>query len=112
MIHGSFGAAGRPFVHARVSLTRLGVTSFVRFLVDTGADTTSRSARDWSDAGIDWAGFTGTKTLVSGYGGVAECPLEPARIEFEHEDDSRDIWAIEVEIAPPRSHAFAVDPGP
>ena len=79
MIHGWFGAQGRPYVFAAVTLPRLGYTHRVRLLVDTGADVTSLHPMDCEGLAYEMLGVTSETT---GIGGTVEYYREPALLTF------------------------------
>ena len=100
MIRGRFGPAARPFVEGIIRLPRLGASLIVPLLIDTGADTTSLSPRDWRAAGLRESDFSGPSVTITGYGGEVICPVERAELILQHENGARDRWAVDIEIAP------------
>ncbi len=70
------------------------------FLIDTGADSTSLSPRDWRLGGLVALQFATPSVTITGYGGNIECALEPAELIMEHDTGTRDLWRMYIEIAP------------
>ena len=62
--YGHFDKAGRPVVGASVEVS--GIVGWVRFLVDTGADTSMLGWKDMRDLGIDPRALPGTIAEMDG----------------------------------------------
>ena len=101
MIAGYFEPDGRPYVRCHVRLPRLGVDDQVRFLLDTGADTTILHPDDARfmgcpfDALIDPAEFTGV-------GGTLLHYTEPAVLTFDNTEGG--VWRFDVAISIAKPH--------
>ena len=99
MIVGGFDGQGLPYVECRVIIPRLQVNERVRFLVDTGADNTSRhplSARRTRIPVIQLGNRVNSRVI----GGVSSYFREPALLVFDDGDQSR-IYSVELRIAEP-----------
>ena len=105
---GRYTGAGRPVVDADVYLPRLGRLLPVAFLVDTGADDTTLSSRDWRAAGLEWSDFAAPSVRSAGVGGVIESPVEPAEVRLRHDDGSVEVLAFDIELQPRLPGAFAL----
>lgn len=100
MIEGYFGSEDRPYLRARVHLTRLGRTINVTFMIDTGADSTSVGSRDWRAARLTPIDFNPPSVTITGFGGSVTLATERAEILLEHGNGQVDRIAIDVEIGP------------
>lgn len=100
MIQGSFGAAGRPYLRVRIRLTRFDREIDASFLVDTGADSTSISTRDWRRLGLTRRDIGRPSETITGYGGSIEVATESAELAIEHDNGSVDRVMLDVEVAP------------
>ena len=99
VIHGSFGAFGRPHIVARVQLPRLSKEAQIAFVVDTGADQSLLSAGDSvTKLGIDYQSLR-NPTTCHGVGGPLVTYPENARIIFGPHDDAWRAFEIEIGIA-------------
>ena len=106
MIHGWFGAQGRPYVFAAVTLPRLGFTRRVRLLVDTGADVTSLHPMDCQGIAYDLLVDTSETT---GIGGISEYYREPALVTFrDHEESNLQVYRMFIDIARPTQYNDSV----
>lgn len=108
MIRGRFGAGGRPFVWATVRLDRQRVALSIAFLVDSGADSSSLSPRDWLAAGLRRDDFAPASVSVTGYGGTIDCAVERAELVFNADDGTFDRWTTDLEIAPATGTAMII----
>ena len=80
-----------PYVEGSVRITRWRVEAAVRFLVDTGADTTTLNAEATRSLGIAPAQLAqGQQVAVSGVGGVTAYVREPAVVRLY--DDAAAEW--------------------
>ena len=82
-----------------VALPRFGVENPVRFLVDTGANTTTIHPADAQELGIDFGLLTG-EAESRGIGGSSKVFREKARLFFQ--DSETHIWypyELEISIA-------------
>ena len=101
MIAGYFEPDGQPYVDCHVRLPRLGVGDLVRFLLDTGSDTTILHPDAASelecpfDALINPAEFTGV-------GGTLLHYVEPAVLTFDNTEGG--IWRFDVEMSIAKPH--------
>ena len=81
MIIGQFDSFGRPYVVCRLIIPRFRVSSWISFLLDTGADSASVHPRDARDAGIPFAQL-GNRRSSRGIGGRSSYFREPAILAF------------------------------
>ncbi len=101
MIIGRVGRRARPFVDCRLSLPRLGITTDITLLVDTGADATYLHPHDGLEIGIPFD-LLQDRITSSGIGGVAAYFPEPAVLIFaDHAIPQRYGYRINVNIARP-----------
>lgn len=101
MIIGELGEFDRPYLRCRLILPRLGVSSTIVFLVDTGADLTYLHPRDGLDAGLPFDLLQGRST-TRGIGGTASYFPEPAVLVFTDEATRQDCgYRINVNVAKP-----------
>ena len=100
MISGYFDPYGTPYVECRLSLPRLNCSGGIRFLIDTGADTTTLHPaaaavlRCPFDSLVNPAEFTGV-------GGRLLYYMEPAVLTFADENGGIQRFEIEISIAKP-----------
>ena len=102
MIVGELGTLGRPYVHCRLSLQRLGIAvDDVTFLVDTGADSTYLHPRDSLEFSVPFDLLRGGSTS-RGIGGTASYFPEPAVLVFTDEATGQDYgYRININVAKP-----------
>ncbi len=104
MIIGRFGNREQPLVDATLVFPRYMTETNLRFLADTGSDTTLIHPADLKRAGIPTSQLTpGTGT--GGVGGQSATWAEPAIIRFFDQDGfGRYDYRLDVEIAQPTEH--------
>ena len=103
MIRGFF-EEGRPFVLAVVSIPRLAILRSVRFLVDTGSDSTLIHPEDSSRLGLDPLARTfdgAARRRSAGIGGVVEDYVEPCVLIFQHSDGAWERTELPIAFALP-----------
>lgn len=93
---------GRPFIQARLELPRLGISSPVDFLFDTGADVTLLMADDVAGLRVDASRLSGEGRSV-GVGGLSQTFSEPALLAFTGSDGRLYGYRLTLRIAPPGS---------
>lgn len=99
VVHGSFGAFGRPQIVARVQLPRLSKEAQIAFVVDTGADQSLLSAGDSvTKLGVDYQTLR-CPTDCYGVGGPLVTYPENARIIFGARDAAWRAFEVEIGIA-------------
>jgi predicted aspartyl protease len=98
MIEGWFGFESRPFIELTVRLTRLDLEVSAAFLVDTGADSTLLSGREWRRAGVERSTLKAPSQTIAGFGGFVDLSLEPAVLVLRHADGSEDLLSIDIEM--------------
>lgn len=100
-LSGRFGdTSGRPFLEGRLIFPRLGITTDVSFLVDTGADECVLMPADAIRSGVDYATLVGSME-VGGVGGTTRMFVEDAVAVFEEPSVGLHAYRIKVLIAPP-----------
>ena len=101
MIIGELGALDRPYLSCRLELPRLGVSSTIVFLVDTGSDYTYLHPRDGLGASVPFDLLQGRST-TRGIGGTASYFPEPAVLAFTDEVTRQDYgYRININVAKP-----------
>ena len=100
MVVGWFSFRGRPFVRARVIISRLGVRRAVDFLVDTGADNTCLNHRDAAHLRLFPDVLRESEmTRATGVGGSSRYFREDAQIVFlDTDDDPPPEYAVSLQI--------------
>ena len=101
MIAGYFEPDGRPYMRCHVRLPRLGVGDLVRFLLDTGADTTILHPDDAGFMGCPFDALTNPAEFT-GVGGTLLHYVEPAVLTFDNTEGG--IWRFDVEISIAKPH--------
>lgn len=96
VIAGRFTNDGLPYVDAFVTLLRLGVRGRVRFLVDTGSDTTILHPDAAADLGCPFDLLDNPAEFISA-GGVLLYYTEPAVLSFD--DGNGGAWEFEINIS-------------
>ncbi len=96
MIAGRFSDDGLPYVDGFVTLLRLGVRGRVRFLVDTGSDTTILHPDAAAGLGCPFDLLDNPTEFISA-GGVLLYYMEPAMLSFD--DGSGGAWEFEIDIS-------------
>ena len=100
MITGRFTDDGLPYVDGFVTLLRLGVRGRVRFLVDTGSDTTILHSDAAADLGCPFELMDNPAEFISA-GGVLLYFFEPAVLSFNDSDGGTREFEIDISIAKP-----------
>ena len=100
MIRGRFGVAGRPYVNGLLTLPRLSIVSEIRFLVDTGADTSLVAPSDAFGSGVDYSLRTGYAHSF-GAAGLAFSFTEQAVIAFTDSERVLHTYLVDLAIAEP-----------
>ena len=96
MISGRFTDDGLPYMDGFVTLLRLGVSGRVRFLVDTGSDTTILHPDAAADLGCPFDLLDNPAEFISA-GGVLLYYTEPAVLSFD--DGNGGTWEFEISIS-------------
>ena len=96
MIVGRFTDDGLPYIGGFVTLLRLGVRGRVRFLVDTGSDTTVLHPDAAADLGCPFDLLDNPAEFISA-GGALLYYMEPALLSFD--DDNGGAWEFEIDIS-------------
>ena len=97
---GSFGELDRPYFFCTVYLARLDVSGSVRFMLDTGADTTMLGNADAKRLGIG-SERTGPSRLLHGLGGSAIVHDERALLVFSGDNGTQYAHDIDLAILDP-----------
>lgn len=100
MIIGRFTDDGLPYVDGFVTLLRLGVRGRVRFLVDTGSDTTTLHPDAAAGLGCPFDLLDNPAEFISA-GGVLLYYMEQAVLSFNHVDGGTAEFAIDISVAKP-----------
>ena len=99
MIRGFFGSRNAPYVSCLVRIPRFEVEQRVRFLMDTGADSTCLHPFDAQDIGVPFH-QSRDEAISSGVGGRAPYYRERALLSFTDGPISR-VYDIRLLIARP-----------
>ena len=83
MITGFFSEIGRPYISGTVALPRFGVSTYVTFLLDTGADSSCLHFRHTSELAVPESSL-GNEVHAGGVGGTAAYYREPAIVTFKY----------------------------
>ena len=102
MIEGSFSDTS-PSVQGRVFLPRLGLSGYIDFLVDTGADTTTIHPPDADLLNLDYGVLDLAEQPIFGIGGVNYVHEEPAVISFQ---DRRVVYSYSIIITIPQATEY------
>jgi hypothetical protein len=106
MLRGRFQrSTGRPFIDGRIVVPRANLKSGIRFLIDTGADTSALMPADAQRIGIDYSTLSGDRDSV-GVGGISRSYTERALIDFEDACKSLYIYQLEIVIPAPAPEMF------
>ena len=100
MIVGQFTADGRPYLDGIVTLARLGVRGRVRFLIDTGSDTTILHPDAAADLDCPFDLLDNPAEFISA-GGILLYYFEPAVLTFAETDGGAQEFEIQISIAKP-----------
>lgn len=101
MIAGYFDGDGQPCLECRVQLPRLAVGDRIRFLLDTGADTTILHPDDGHLIGCPFDALTNPAEFT-GVGGALLHYMEQAVLTFDDMDGGS--WRFEIEISIAKPH--------
>ena len=96
MIVGEFTDDGRPYIGGFVTLARLGVRGRVRFLIDTGSDTTILHSDAAADLDCPFDLLENPAEFISA-GGALLYFMEPAVLSFNDSDGG--TWEFEIDIS-------------
>ena len=99
MIRGEIDQYGRPYVGAFIYFRRMGLGQTIRFLVDTGADSTSIHPQDGDEARFHY-NRPQHPISISGIGGHVTYYSEPAIVYFIDEPQAH-LYFMDVAIAEP-----------
>ena len=108
MTTGYFSPDGQPYVECEVFLPRLGCNGRVRFLMDTGSDTTILHPRDGEILGCPFDILVEPAEFV-GVGGTLLYYMEPAVLSFDDTDGSTHEFEMEISIAKPHPVTNGLD---
>ena len=111
-IEGYFDSSSEPapYVEARVHLPRLGLSSTVDFLLDTGADATTLHPGDTGKIPIDLSTLSQDSISVRGIGGEMRYVQEEALVYIEDGDTGGwHRFSIQVHVAPLSEHDIVRD---
>ena len=100
MIAGRFTDDGLPYIDGVVTLARLGVRGRVRFLVDTGSDTTILHPDAAADLNGPFDLLDNPVEFISA-GGTLLYYMEPAVLSFNDSDGGTWEFEIDISIAKP-----------
>ena len=100
VISGRFTEDGLPYVDGFVTLLRLGVMGRVRFLVDTGSDTTILHPDAAVSLGCPFDLLDSPAEFISA-GGILIYYLEPAVLSFADREYGAREFEIDISIAKP-----------
>ena len=100
MIAGRFTDDGLPYIDGVVTLARLGVRGRVRFLVDTGSDTTILHPDAAADLNCPFDLLDNPVEFISA-GGTLLYYMEPAVLSFNDSDGGTWEFEIDISIAKP-----------
>lgn len=98
MLRGNFDAQGRPYVGGVLVIPRFNLYSDIRFLVDTGADTTTLSPRAARIMGLQYSQLRHRKQSL-GVGGEVTTYSEQATVIFFDGPHDRE-YEITLDILP------------
>ena len=107
MIYGRFDdVSGRPYLEARVTIPSLECDSYVQFVFDTGADSTTLMPQDGTRLQINYdrLSFDGT---ASGVGGIVNRSVVDASILF-YSDQALYGYRINLVICEPHDDLMAL----
>ena len=97
--HSGHGGTPAPYVQGHIDFPRLGATSKIYFLIDTGSDSTSLHLWDIGRLQIDYRRLRGSPLRYSrGVGGSIGYYLEPAWLMFIENTGERRFCELEVHI--------------
>ena len=101
MLNGDFhGRSGLPIVEGIVQFPRLGIVKAVKFLVDTGCDSTTLMPDDGLKMGIPWDDLTAGGT-ATGIGGRVQQFVERGVVAFAERDGRIHTYRFDISIMPP-----------
>ena len=100
MIVGQFTDDGRPYIEGIVTLPRLGAEGRVRFMVDTGSDTTILHPDAATDLDCPFDLLDNPAEFI-GVGGTLLYYFEPAVLSFDDSDGGTREFQIDISIAKP-----------
>src|SRR5581483_7788297 len=69
-------------------------------MLDTGADGTALSTRDWQVLGLRTADLAPATVSSAGVGGLVRTSVEQCALVLTHDDGRTDAWNIEIELLP------------
>ncbi len=107
MIAGYFASDGSPYIWCRLTIPGLDVVGSVRFLVDTGSDTTILHPDAGSLIGCPFDQLTRPVEFISA-GGTHVYHTEPAIIEF-YDDDMPQEFELDLYIGKPNPATDGLD---
>ena len=108
MIAGYFAADGSPYVWCQLTIPGLDVFGSVRFLVDTGSDTTILHPYAGTRIGCPFDRLTRPEEFI-GAGGTHVYYREPAIIEFYDDDSAPREIEIDLYIGKPHPVTNGLD---
>ncbi len=97
MITGFFSEIGRPYISGTVTLPRFGVSTDVRFLLDTGADSSCLHFRHTSELAVPESSLR-DESYVGGIGGTSIYYREPATITFAYGSGGIDEVSYNIDL--------------
>ena len=107
MIAGYFTADGIPYISARVSLPRIGVSGEVQFLVDTGTDITVLHPMAATDINCPFDELSNPVHAMSA-GGVRTYYDEPAVVSF-FDGEVRHDYRLNIQVGKPHPVTDGLD---
>ena len=108
-IEGFFRASARiplaPYVPGYIDFPRLGITSWIVFLIDTGSYSTALHPWDINRLGIDYRRLNpASRSYSAGIGGGMSYYAEPAVVMFPDRDGTPRFCELTVHICEPTDH--------
>ena len=94
-----------PYLQGYIDFPRLGITSGIVFLIDTGSYSTALHPGDVDRLGIDYRRLNpASRTYPAGIGGRSGYYAEPAVVMFPDRDGTPRFCELEVHICEPTDH--------